>query len=156
VYDVSIKTVIARQLRERVNATRQQLGELNSPSEGWLRTVRKALGMSGAQLARRMGMTRGAVSRNEKAEIEGGITLNTMKQMANNMNCRFVYAVIPDRDVEEIIEQQAREKAKQLVNQAGVHMALEDQSLSSESMNAEVERLVQELLGKPSSIWNET
>lgn len=152
---MSIKTVIARQLRERINATRQQIGDLNPPSEGWLRTVRKALGMSGAQLARRMGMTRGAISRNEKAEVEGGITLKTMKQMAANMNCRFVYAVIPNRDVEEIIEHQAREKAKQLVNQAGVHMALEAQSLSSESMNSEVERLVQELLGKPSSIWNE-
>ena len=102
-----------------------------------------------------MGMTRGAVSRNEKAEIEGAVTLNTMKQMADNMNCRFVYAVIPNRDVEEIIEHQAREKAKQLVDHASVHMALEAQSLSSESMNAEVERLVQELLEKPSSIWNE-
>ena len=117
--------------------------------------MRKALGMSGAQLARRMGMTRGAVARNEKAELQGAITLNTMKQMAANMNCRLVYAVIPERDVEEIIEHQAREKAKQLVDQAGVHMALEAQNLSSESMNAEVERLVQELLGKPSSIWNE-
>lgn len=152
---MSIKTVIARQLRERVNATREKLGELNTPSEGWLRTVRKALGMSGAQLARRMGMTRGAVARNEKAELEGGITLKTMKQMAVNMNCRFVYAVIPERDVEDIIEHQAREKAKKLVHQASVHMALEAQSLSNESINAEVERLVKELLGKPSSIWNE-
>ena len=152
---MSIKTVIARQLRDRVNATREKVGDLNTPTEGWLRTVRKALGMSGAQLARRMGMTRGAVARNEKAELEGGITLNTMQQMAANMNCRFVYAVIPERDVEEIMEHEARERARRLVNQAGVHMALEDQSLSSETMNAEVERLVKELLGKPSSIWDE-
>ena len=117
--------------------------------------MRKALGMSGAQLARRMGMTRGAVSRNEKAEIEGRITLTTMKQMAANMNCRFVYAVIPDRDVEEIIEHQAREKARQLVNQAGVHMALEDQSLSNDRLNAEIERMAKELLSKPSSIWDD-
>ena len=152
---MSIKTVIARQLRENINAVREKLAELDTPSEGWLRTMRKALGMSGAQLARRMGMTRGAVSRNEKAEIEGRITLTTMKQMAANMNCRFVYAVIPDRDVEEIIEHQAREKARQLVNQAGVHMALEDQSLSKDRLNAEIERVAKELLGKPSSLWDD-
>jgi predicted DNA-binding mobile mystery protein A len=152
---VSIKTVISRQLRENINAVREKLAELDTPSEGWLRTMRKALGMSGAQLARRMGMTRGAVSRNEKAEIEGRITLTTMKQMAANMNCRFVYAVIPDRDVEEIIEHQAREKARQLVNQAGVHMALEDQSLSNDRLNAEIERMAKELLSKPSSIWDD-
>jgi predicted DNA-binding mobile mystery protein A len=152
---VSIKTVIARQLRENINAVRKKLAGLEPPSEGWLRTMRKALGMSGAQLARRMGMTRGAVSRNEKAEREGAITLKTMKHMAANMNCRFVYAVIPDRDVEEIIEHQAREKARQLVNQAGVHMALEDQSLSKDRLNAEIERIAKELLSKPSSIWDD-
>ena len=152
---MSIKAVIARQLREKVNATRSQLGELDTPSEGWLRTMRKALSMSGAQLARRMGMTRGAVARNEKAEIHGGITIKTMQQMAAGMDCRFVYAVIPNRDVEEVIQYQAREKAKRLVNQAGVHMALEAQSLSNDRMAAEVDRLAKELLDKPSSIWNE-
>ena len=152
---MSIKTVIARQLRENINAIREKLAEIDTPPEGWLRTMRKALGMSGAQLARRMGMTRGAVSQNEKAEIEGGITLRTMKQMAASMNCRFVYAVIPERDVEEIIEHQALEKARQLVNQAGVHMALEDQSLSQERMNAEIARMAKELLGNPSRLWDD-
>lgn len=152
---MSIKTIIARQLRENINVVRAQLAGLDTPSEGWLRTARKALGMSGAQLARRMGKTRAAVSNNEKAELDGRITIATMQQMAANMNCRLVYAIIPERDVDEIIEHQARTKARQLVNQAGVHMALEDQSLSKERLNAEIERMSKEFLSKPSSIWDD-
>ncbi|QEG25188.1 mobile mystery protein A [Mariniblastus fucicola] len=152
---MSIKAVIARQLRENVNEARKQFGQVETPSGGWLRTVRTALGMSGAQLARRMGITRGAISRSEKAEIEGAITINTMKQIAANMNCRFVYAVIPDRDVEEIIEHRAREKATELVNQAGVHMALEAQNLTNQQMEKHIEQVVNDLLARPSSLWNE-
>lgn len=152
---MSIKTIIARQYRENINAARKKLATLEIPSEGWLRTMRKALGMSGAQLARRMNMTRGAISINEKAETEGGIRLKTMQQMAAAMNCRFVYAVIPEHDVEKIINHRAHEKAKLLVKQASVHMALEDQSLSKERLNAEIERMAKELLEQPSSLWDD-
>ena len=48
---MSIKKVVTKQYQERVNQAAVQLEGLSVPSEGWLRTVRKALGMSGAQLA---------------------------------------------------------------------------------------------------------
>ena len=60
------------------------------PGDGWIATIRKALGMSGAALARRLGVTRARVSQAERAEREGGITLKEMDEFAAAMGCRFV------------------------------------------------------------------
>ena len=152
---MNMKSIVTKQYKENIEAARKRVGSLQIPCEGWLRTVRKALGMSGAQLARRMGVTRGAVSINEKAEIEGAITLKTMQQMASAMNCRFVYAVIPEQDVDEIIFSRARAKARKLVKEASVHMALEDQALSQKRLDDDIERTAKQLMDKPSNLWDD-
>jgi len=151
-----MKHIIAKQYRENVNLARKKLEGLAIPSEGWLRTVRKALGMSGAQLGRKLDVTRGAVSINEKAELSGGITIKTMQQMAESMGCRFVYAVVPEIDVEDILMKRARVKATKQVRNASFHMALENQLLAEEKLVAEVERLAKEMIEtSPSDLWND-
>ncbi|GLR70622.1 mobile mystery protein A [Agaribacter marinus] len=151
-----MKHIVAKQYRENVNLARKKLEGLATPSEGWLRTVRKALGMSGAQLGRKLEVTRGAVSINEKAELSGGITIKTMQQMAESMGCRFVYAVVPETDVEDILMKRARLKATKQVRNASVHMALENQLVAEGKLVAEVERLAQEMIEtSPSDLWND-
>ena len=151
-----MKHIVAKQYRENVNLARKKLEGLAIPSEGWLRTVRKALGMSGAQLGRKLDVTRGAVSINEKAELSGGITIKTMQQMAESMGCRFVYAVVPETDVEDILMKRARLKATKQVRNASVHMALENQLVAEGKLVAEVERLAQEMIETlPSDLWND-
>lgn len=151
-----MKHIVAKQYRENVNLARKKLEGLAIPSEGWLRTVRKALGMSGAQLGRKLDVTRGAVSINEKAELSGGITIKTMQQMAESMGCRFVYAVVPETDFEDILMKRARLKATKQVRNASVHMALENQLVAEGKLVAEVERLAQEMIEtSPSDLWND-
>lgn len=151
-----MKHIVAKQYRENVNLARKKLEGLAIPSEGWLRTVRKALGMSGAQLGRKLDVTRGAVSINEKAELSGGITIKTIQQMAESMGCRFVYAVVPETDVEDILMKRARLKATKQVRNASVHMALENQLVAEGKLVAEVERLAQEMIEtSPSDLWND-
>jgi len=151
-----MKHIVAKQYRENVNLARHKLEGLAAPSEGWLRTVRKALGMSGAQLGRKLGVTRGAVSINEKAELSGGITIKTMQQMSESMGCRFVYAVVPETDIEDILMNRARLKAIKQVRNASVHMALENQLVAEGKLVAEVERLAKELVEtSPSDLWND-
>ena len=153
---MSMKQVVAGQYRENVNAARKKLVGLHTPSEGWLRSTRKALGMSGAQLARRIGITRGAISNVEKAELDGGVTIKTMQQMAAAMKCNFVYAIVPEEDIEKIIGRRAQERAHELVKRASVHMAFENQSLSKELLKAEITRVGKELLEKRTSeLWND-
>ena len=153
---MNLKAVVLQQYRENVNRAKRKVDGLIAPSEGWLRTTRKALGMSGAQLGRRLGVTRSSISNTEKAELNGGVTLKAMEQMSEGMGCRFVYAVVPEKDIEDVIYHQALTKARKQVKAASVHMALEEQVLSRSKLEIEVKRLADEMFSKTSSeLWND-
>lgn len=153
---MSIKNIVVAQYQKRVNSAASAAGNLAMPKEGWIRTVRKALGMSGAQLARRLGVTRAAISNTEKAELVGGVTLKNMQQMAEGLGCRFVYAIVPEKQLEDILDAQARKKALDIVNRTNKHMALESQSLSSEQIEYEIKRLQQDYLKEHfTDLWND-
>lgn len=152
-----MKSIIAKQYRDKVNSAFHQLSLLDTmPKEGWIRTVRKALGMSGVQLAKRLNLTKMRVSQAERGELSGGVSLKTMQSMAEAMGCKFVYAIIPQNKVEELISAQAMAKARQLVQSASTHMALEAQSLSKNQLALEVDRIAKEIMEKmPSDLWND-
>ncbi len=153
---MSVKQVVRQQYQAVVDHARSATGDIRIPAEGWIRTVRKALGMSGAQLANRMGVTRARVAQAEKAELEGGVTLRSMQAAAEAMGCRFVYAVVPPVAVEQVIVEQARKKAMGTVGAAGKHMALENQTVSDSRTRQEVARLTNELIHEmPSDFWED-
>jgi len=145
---MGLKKTVQKQYQSIVNdATADKVKSLQLPKEGWVATVRNALGMSLAELGQRVNRTRATVSSIERSEQEGRATIQSMNTLAEAMGCKFVYAIIPnDGSIEDIIEQQARKKAKALVNQASTHMALEKQSLSAEEIFDETERLTCELM----------
>ena len=153
---MSIKKIVTAQYQNIVAQAAASARGISVPKEGWIRTVRKALGMSGAQLARRLGVTRALVSNTERAELSGSVTIKAMQQMAGAMDCQFVYAIVPTATVEDMISERAREKALAVVERTNKHMALEAQTLSKEQIDFEVRRLQQELLsGLPSDLWND-
>jgi predicted DNA-binding mobile mystery protein A len=153
--NTNVKRTVLQQYQAIVDRAASRVGrEWAMPPEGWIATVRQALGMSGAQLARRLGVTRARVSEAERAEASGGITLKTMRAAAEAMGCRFVYAIIPEDRIEDVLAAQARRKAQALVTRASDHMALESQSLSETQNAQEAERVAQDLLrGRPADLW---
>lgn len=153
---MSVKKIVAKQYRDIVNRAALKLDGFVVPQEGWLRTVRNSLNMSGAQLARRMSVTRALISNTEKAELSGSVTLKSMQQMAEAMNCRFVYAIVPEHDIEDVITERARHKAMEQVKATTTHMALEDQALSGKEMEFEIDRLAKDMIEKmDSKLWND-
>ncbi|PCJ33074.1 MAG: transcriptional regulator [Gammaproteobacteria bacterium] len=154
---MGIETVVLNQYRDKVNQAVTRFGDYSVPlSEGWIKTVRKALGMSGSQLAKRLEVTKGRVSQAESGELSGGVTLRTMESMAAAMSCRFVYAIIPEKNIENVIKHQAIMKAKARVKAASTHMALEAQSLDKHTLDFEIERIASEIMSKiPSDFWTE-
>jgi predicted DNA-binding mobile mystery protein A len=154
---MSVKTIVQQQYRSIVDNAAASLAGLKAPPEGWLRTVRNALGMSGAELAKKMGVTRARVAQAEHAELTGGITLKSMQATAEAMGCRFVYAIVPSSDrIEDIITAQARKKAKAIVGTASKHMALENQKLPDDKIAQEVERLTREIAEEmPPDLWRD-
>ena len=153
---MKIKKVISRQYREKVNEAGRGVRNLTTPPEGWIRTARKALGMSVAQLAKRLGVTRAHVNQTEKAELSGRVTLKTMEKWAECMGYRFVYAIVPEKEVEVILAKRAKKKAVRMVEESGKHMALEGQGLPKEQIAFEVDRLQTELMNEmPSDFWDD-
>jgi predicted DNA-binding mobile mystery protein A len=154
---MSVKTIVRQQYRSIVDSAAAGLAGLKTPPEGWLRTVRNALGMSGAELAKKMGVTRARVTQAEHAELTGGITLKSMQATAEAMGCRFVYAIIPASEhIEDLITVQARKKAMAIVGTASTHMALENQKLPDDKIAWEVERLTREIAREmPPDFWRD-
>lgn len=153
---MNVRKTAIHQYRATVNRAASRLSGLQMPAEGWVVTVRKALGMSGAQLARRLGVTRSAVSQTERQEAHGGVTIKHMHNIAEAMGCRFVYAIVPDGDIEHVVRAQAERKASGLVRRASGHMALEQQSLPAEKNRQQVEYLREGFLRDlPASLWDE-
>src|ERR1700730_14698364 len=153
---MTVKAIVQQQYQRVVNGPARRPG-LQTPPEGWLRTARKALGMSGAQLAKKMGVTRARVTQAEHAELTGGITLKSMQATAEAMGCRFVYAIIPSSEhIEDLITAQARKKAMAIVGTASRNMALENQKLPHDKIAWEVERLTREIAREmPSDFWRD-
>jgi predicted DNA-binding mobile mystery protein A len=154
---MSVKTVVQQQYRSIVDGAATSVAGLRIPPEGWLRTVRNALGMSGTDVAKKMGVTRARVTQAEYAELTGGITLKSMQATAEAMGCRFVYAIVPPSGrIEDVVMAQARKKAMTLVGTASKHMALENQALSNDKLAQEVERLTREIAQElPSDFWHD-
>jgi predicted DNA-binding mobile mystery protein A len=155
---MSVKRVAAKQYQTIVDRAAETIAQLPSmPLEGWVATARKAVGMSAAQLARRLGVTRARISHMEQGELSGALTLKTMRVTAEAIGCRFVYAIVPiEGRIEDTIAAHARKKAQALVTRASAHMGLESQSLPGEKNKAEVERIADELLrSMPSDLWDD-
>ena len=151
---MGVKDTAKRQYVRLLNSAAEQLPVLQSPREGWISTMRKALGMSAPELAHRLGVTKPAIYQVERKELEGGVTLQHMEKLAQAMGGRFVYAIVPETSVEDIVEAQARRKAEAIVRRASAHMALEKQSLPPDQTKDEIERLTQEIMREqPSDFW---
>ena len=154
---MSVRATAKRQYMRIVDRAVEQIGSLQIPSEGWLTTMRKALGMSVPQLARRAGVTKAAIYQAERKEREGGITIRQMEKLADSLDGRFVYAIVPAHgDIRDRLRVQARAKAEAIVRRASSHMALEKQSLTNEQIVQEMERLANRLVDDmPSDFWDE-
>jgi len=149
-----LEKIVQVQYQAIVERARERSKGFVVPKEGWIRTVRKALNMSGAQLANRLSLSRASVSNAEKAELEGGVTIKKMEQMALGLGCRFVYFVVPEKPIEDVLSEHAQKKAEVIVSLASQQMALEAQTLSNEQLRFEVDRLKKELLKEmPSDFW---
>lgn len=151
---MSVKNTVRKQYVRIVDHTAQQLKSIHNPTEGWLATLRKALGMSGSEVAARMKVTRNAVYQAERNERDGAITIKQMQKLAEAMGGRFVYAIVPETNTQEIIHTQARCKAEALIRRASAHMALEKQALTGDQVKQRIEGLTNELMrDMPPDFW---
>ena len=129
--------------------------EVPRPPTGWLRAVREAVGMSSAQLARRLGVAQQTVSRFEKNERDETITLETLRKTAEVLGCDLVYALVPRESLERVVENQAIRVASERIRKVSHSMELEDQGVPASTQEDRLRELSAHLISSlPPSLWN--
>jgi predicted DNA-binding mobile mystery protein A len=141
---------------DRRFASLRALANSPRPSKGWLRAIRNALGMTSAQLARRLGVSQPRIVELEQSEVSGKVTLNTLQRAAEALGCRLVYVLVPEKPLAETVRDRAELLAQRQQSDVEHTMRLEDQAVSSKTASRELrERLIEQLLRRPARLWDE-
>jgi predicted DNA-binding mobile mystery protein A len=99
--------------RKQLDAKLKLIPKISTPSDGWVRTIRSALGMSAAQLGRRLGLSQQGVADLERREKNGAISSSTLAAAAEALNCDLSITLRPKSSLEEMVRSQAEAKARQ-------------------------------------------
>ncbi len=126
------------------------------PERGWINTIRTTLNMTMAQLGTRLNITRQGVRRIEESEANGGITLNSLKDAANAMDLKLVYALVPKNGtIDDLIQSKAEKLAQKIVLRTNQNMKLEDQGIGDEKIAKTINELAQEIKREMrKSLWD--
>lgn len=149
------RALARRQLDKRL-AELRELEAFSRPPRGWIKAIREALGMTTAQLARRLGVSQPRVTALEKGEIQGSLTLESLEKAAHALDCRLVYALVPRKPLVDTVREQAQRKARNKLASTSHSMVLEAQAVDRETEAEQVDRLAQQLEAKAgAALWDD-
>lgn len=142
------KNLLKQQLNSKM-ATYANLKHVAIPPTGWIKAIRSALGMSMQQLGNKLLITKQSVHEIEHREMEGRITIKSLKEVACALDMQLVYGFVPnDGSLDALIDRKAKELAMQIVMRSANTMKLEDQQNSPQ-------RIEQAIAETASAIKNE-
>ena len=144
--------------REQLDARMKEiraLSEVGAPRQGWIRTVREAMGMSIRQLGARVGLSKSSIAALERRETEGGITLDSLQRLAEGLESDVWYAVVPRRPVQETLQARAREVAEDIVAELRNRMEFEMREIPEEELRSMVAHHAQKALEAEHRLWDE-
>ena len=111
--------------------------------------------MSGRQFAQRLGVSPPWVTNLERKEISGSVTIKTMRQAAEAMDCVFVYALLPRENLSATLRKRAEALARKRMASVSHTMLLEGQQLSEpeqkKALESEIEALLRDM---PKELWD--
>jgi len=145
-----------RQAKSTIERADRAAKAIGTPVGGWVELFRMALGINNTQLADRIGISRNSLYKSIQNEKAGTISLNQLSKIADAMDGKLVYAIVPkEKTVDDIIMQQARKKAKKIVRRTRAHMALEEQAEGLPTQDAMIEELAAQMARElPRGFWS--
>lgn len=147
---------LAAQSRSHLDNRFNEIGPTSrfaTPVRGWIRAIRDGLGMSSAQLAKRLGVKQPSVVALEQSEAKGTIELATLRRAAEALDCALVYALVPNKPLETIVRDRARALARRRLTPVEHSMLLENQAVSGKDSEAMLDEFVRET--NPGRLWDE-
>lgn len=124
------------------------------PQQGWLRAMRDALGMTGRQLAARLGITPQSLGELERSEWQGSIRMSTLRKAAEALDCDLVYALVPRRPIEETIRERTRTVALRELGYVDRTMELEDQAVTAEDREERIANYIRDNV-RDADLWDQ-
>ncbi|WKN45894.1 mobile mystery protein A [Tunicatimonas pelagia] len=151
----SKRTLLLEQLDQKFQPFFQSRTVL-VPERGWINTIRTALNMTMAQLGAKLNITRQGVKSMEESESNGTITLNSLKNVANAMDLKLVYALVPkDGTIDDLIQKKAEKLAQKIVLRTNQNMKLENQGIGDEKIDKTIKELANEIKREMrKSLWD--
>lgn len=125
----------------------------SQPVRGWIKAIREALGMTAEQLAKRLGVKQPSVVALEQSEAKGTIELATLRRVAEALDCTLVYALVPNKPLEQTVRERARLFARRRREPIEHSMALEDQKVQRKETEALIDEILRET--NPRRFWDE-
>ena len=143
------KKILRRSYQKKFDLFRKAI--IARPQQGWLKTIREFLGMTTTQLAKRLEISQPRIVAMEKNERN--VKISTMEKIADVLNCDFSYAFVPRENIDDIIYNQAKKKAKKILDKVNKNMGLENQLAKTDDL---LKDIIEELLdGNIARIWDE-
>ena len=122
---------------------------LLTPPSGWIFSVRSSLGMSLAQLGKKMGVSAQSIREMEQREKQGSVSLKNLDDLAKAFGLRLTYGFYsPDKDLKIIINDRAYKVAEQIVARTHKTMQLENQANSKARLKRAVKERAEEIVDK--------
>lgn len=118
------------------------------PKSGWICAIREAIGMTTEQLALRMKIQQSGVSFLEKREVAKKVSIETLERAAEALGCELIYAIVPQKSLEKIVDEQALRSAKNILKRTTHTMSLEKQEAGSEETKLHLEELARDIKNK--------
>jgi predicted DNA-binding mobile mystery protein A len=141
---------------EKSTSVLRRIKPMLSPRGGWIRSIREALGMTSVQLASRLNTHPSRITRIEEDELKQALTLQTLHKVAEALGCDLIYALVPKTSIETTLRTRARAIAEFKIQRIQHTMALENQSLSPDQLQALLSQEVDMLLhGSLKYLWEE-
>ena len=147
--------LILDQVEKRI----QELMLLDSiviPHEGWIYSIRNALGMTLRQLGNRLNITAQSAKEIEEREKNGTVSLAVLRQVGVALDMKLVYGFIPKAgSLEKMIENRAKEIAEEIVRRTSASMVLEDKGNTETRLRKAIQEKTAELKHEmPRYLWD--
>ncbi|HZK78947.1 MAG TPA: mobile mystery protein A [Gemmatimonadaceae bacterium] len=124
------------------------------PRQGWIKEIREALGMTARQLGAKVGKNQSTITRLEKSEANETISLKSLGGLAVALDCRLVYAIVPNDSLENTLRKRVELIARDQLATVSQTMALEDQAVSTTFSELQLSDLITEMLNDPpANLW---
>ncbi|MFA6548677.1 MAG: helix-turn-helix domain-containing protein [Candidatus Margulisiibacteriota bacterium] len=145
----NLKSLKLKQLSEAVKAGRpvppEKIGQ-------WIQDIREALGMTQKQLSKRLKISQPLLSRIE--ENAESCAIKTLVKIAHGLECEFMGIIASKDGLENIINKQAKMKAKEMLKRTFANMAMEKQAPTEAAYVYQLKKLIEELENDPGpNLW---